>query len=203
MFSIPCSVLAAATFSPAGFAVQIFSSEMGLYCARTFSSRCSSLSLIHLPLEPHVSFKSPPTFLSSVLILFSCTFQTAAFLPASLPSVSAVNSVYPEEGKNISEPTNVKKFLRELSAPLPDGSFGMKVVAKAMGFHLFIYFYKNPGKQMCFIWSKILKQEKIWSAITYILYPNKKAVSVDVVLLIFHWRMKNKHFKWQKCFFLK
>lgn len=145
MFSIPCSVFAAATFSPAGFAVQIFSSEMGLYCARTFSSRCSSLSLIHLihVFRTSCFFQIPPTFLSSVLILFSCTFQTAAFLPASLPSVSAVNSVYPEEGKHISEPTKVKKFLRELSAPLPDGSFGMEVVAIAMGFHLFIYFYKN------------------------------------------------------------
>lgn len=92
MFSIPCSVFAAATFSPAGFAVQIFSSEMGLYCARMFSSRCSSLSLIHLPLEPHVSFKSP--LLSSPLFSF-CSLalsklQHSSLLPFHLSLLSTV-----------------------------------------------------------------------------------------------------------------
>lgn len=58
-------------------------------------------------------------------------------LPSFLPSVSVVSSVDPEEGKNISEPANVKNFLRELSAPLPDGTLGMKVVEEAMGFGLF------------------------------------------------------------------
>lgn len=142
-------------------------------------------------------FQVPP--LSSPLFSF-CSLvlsklQHSSLLPFHLSVLSTV-SVYPEEGKNISEPTNVRNFLMELSAPLPDGSFGIKVVEMAAGFRLFIYCYKNPGKQMSFISSKVLKHERIWSATAYILYPNKKTVSVELGCLVFRSRMKNNHFEW-------
>lgn len=194
MFSIPCSVFAAATFSPAGFAVQIFSSEMGLYCARTFSNRCSSLSLIHLSLEPHVSFKSP--LLSSPLFSFcSLTLsklQHSSLLPFHL---SVLSTVCTQKREKIFLNLQMwKSFSESWVHHSQMAVSGWKLLQWRWDFIYLFTFTKIPGKQMCFIWSKILKQERIWSATTYILYPNKKAVSVDVGLLIFHWRMKNKHF---------
>lgn len=202
MFSIPCSVLAAATFSPAGFAVQIFSSEMGLYCARTFSSRCSSLSLIHLPLEPHVSFKSP--LLSSPLFSF-CSLalsklQHSSLLPFHL---SVLSTVCTQKREKIFLNLQMwKSFSESWVHHSQMAVSGWKLLQKRWDFiYLFTFAKILVNKCVSFEAKSINKRRFEVQSHTYCIPTRRKAVSVDVVLLIFHWRMKNKHFKWQKWFF--
>lgn len=85
----------------------------------------------HPPVLPRIPFQAPPL---CVLVLFFCNFPNCSFLPAFLPSVSAVDSRVlrvctqkgEEKNKIFQNPTNVEKFLTEFSAPLPDGRLEMK-----------------------------------------------------------------------------
>lgn len=174
MFSILCSVFTAVTFTPAGFGcTDLLLWDKTVLCTHVFQQMF--LTVTQPPLEPHVSFKSP-------LFPLLCSHSVPLYFPnGSIPlcflsiCLCCQQWVCTQKREKIFSTCKCEKVPHIVEFTTPRWQFRDKRCWNGGGIYLFMYCYKNPGKQMCFVSNKILKHERIRSATVYLLYPNKRA----------------------------